>query len=80
MIVLYGSSYWREVVNFDALVRHGTIGPEDLDLFQFADDPRSALEILQRGLSLDLAESTPAFAQSCTHHHPTGATAPPRAR
>ncbi len=29
-IVLYGESYWREIINFDALVRHGVIGAEDL--------------------------------------------------
>ncbi len=66
VIVLYGSSYWREVLNFDALVRHGTIAEEDLDLFQFADDPQSALGILQRGLNFEAAESTPAFAKSRT--------------
>ena len=70
VIVLYGSSYWREILNFDALVRHGTISPEDLDLFEFADDPRSALEILQRGLSLEMADTTPAFAQSCAVGRP----------
>lgn len=66
VIVLYGSSYWREVINFDALVRHGMISPEDLDLLQFADDPRSAMEILQRGLEVGVAGETPAFASSCT--------------
>ena len=30
-IVLYGSRYWREIINFDALVRHGTIDRADLD-------------------------------------------------
>jgi uncharacterized protein (TIGR00730 family) len=69
-IVLYGSSYWKEIVNFDALVRHGMIAPEDLDLFQFADDPKSALEILQRGLSLTMAASTPAFAPSVCNPRP----------
>src|SRR5664279_5695440 len=29
-IVLYGSSYWNEIINFEALVRHGMISPEDL--------------------------------------------------
>ena len=24
-MLLYGSDYWREIINFDALVRHGTI-------------------------------------------------------
>jgi uncharacterized protein (TIGR00730 family) len=51
VLVLYGSEYWREVVNFDALVRHGTISPEDLNLFSMADDPASALAMLQDGLT-----------------------------
>src|SRR3954465_8485756 len=38
-VVLYGSEYWKEVVNFEALVKHGTIDREDLALFRFADDP-----------------------------------------
>jgi len=29
-ILLYGSSYWNEIINFDALVRHGMIAPQDL--------------------------------------------------
>jgi len=41
-VVLYGSSYWNEIINFDALVRHGMINREDLALFQFADDPATA--------------------------------------
>ena len=34
-IVLYGSSYWNEVLNFEAMVRHGTIAREDLALFSY---------------------------------------------
>jgi uncharacterized protein (TIGR00730 family) len=49
-IVLYGSTYWKEVINFDALVKYEMIGPEDLNLFQYADDPGSAFEILKTGL------------------------------
>jgi uncharacterized protein (TIGR00730 family) len=51
VIVLYGSKYWKEVLHFDSLVRHGTISPEDLKLFQYADDPESALAILQAQLT-----------------------------
>jgi uncharacterized protein (TIGR00730 family) len=47
VIVLYGSKFWKEVLNFDALVKHGTIDEEDLKLFQYADDPETALGILQ---------------------------------
>jgi uncharacterized protein (TIGR00730 family) len=51
VIVLYGSKFWKEVLNFDALVKHGTIGLEDVDLFQYADDPETALGILQDKLT-----------------------------
>jgi uncharacterized protein (TIGR00730 family) len=47
-VLLYGSAYWKEVVNFEALVRHGTIAAEDLQLFEFVDEPRAALEVLKR--------------------------------
>ena len=50
IIVLYGAEYWSEVLNFEALVRHGTISPEDVDHFAIANDPPSALKILQDGL------------------------------
>ena len=50
-VVLYGSSYWNEIINFDALVRHGMINREDLALFQFADDPATALGLLQAGIA-----------------------------
>jgi len=50
VMLLYGSDYWREIIDFDALVRHGTVSPEDLKLFTFVDDPASALRALQAGL------------------------------
>src|SRR6266446_3229043 len=50
-ILLYGSDYWKEIINFEALVKYGMIAPEDLDLFQFADDPATALQLLQTGLT-----------------------------
>jgi uncharacterized protein (TIGR00730 family) len=51
VVVLYGSKYWKEVLNFEALVKHQTISPEDLKLFQYADDPAEALQILQEKLT-----------------------------
>jgi uncharacterized protein (TIGR00730 family) len=67
-VVLYGSSYWNEIINFDALVRHGMISREDLSLFQFADDPATALRLLQAGIAADLEEATPAIAHSRMPH------------
>jgi uncharacterized protein (TIGR00730 family) len=51
-VLLYGSAYWKEVVNFEALVRHGTIAAADLELFEFVDAPRAALELLKRRVEL----------------------------
>ncbi len=51
IIVLYGSGFWKEVLNFDALIKHGVISASDMDLFQFANTPEEALQILQDGLT-----------------------------
>ncbi len=50
-IILYGSAFWKEVINFEALVKYGTIAAEDMKLFYFADTPQAALEILQTTLT-----------------------------
>ena len=49
-ILLYGSHYWKEIINFDALVKYEMISPEDLNLFQYADDPQTAFDLLKSGL------------------------------
>lgn len=36
-MVLFGKEFWNEVMNLDAMVKYGTISPEDLDLFMFTD-------------------------------------------
>jgi uncharacterized protein (TIGR00730 family) len=36
-IVLFGTQYWRQVIDFDALVRHGTINAPDVDLVHRTD-------------------------------------------
>jgi uncharacterized protein (TIGR00730 family) len=51
VIILYGRKYWNEILNFDALVRYGMISREDLELFDFADDPQTALGLLRDGLT-----------------------------
>jgi len=51
VVVLYGTTFWKEVLNFDALVRHGMIAPEDVNLFEFADDVDTAFKLLEAGLT-----------------------------
>jgi uncharacterized protein (TIGR00730 family) len=62
-VLLYGTAYWKEVVNFEALVRHGTISEQDLQLFEFVDTPEQAFELLARRIEVP-AQAQPAFAKS----------------
>jgi len=50
-VVIYGSEYWKKVFNLDVLVDTGAISPKDIELFQFADTPEQAFEMLKRGLT-----------------------------
>jgi hypothetical protein len=50
-VVIYGPEYWKKVFNLDVLVDTGAISPKDLELFQFADTPEQAFELLRQGLT-----------------------------
>jgi len=50
LVVLFGTQYWDEVINFEALIRHGTINREDLKLFHRTDSVDEAFEIITRHL------------------------------
>ena len=56
-VIIYGSAYWKTVINLDALVEKGAIAPSDMDLFQFADTPEEAFLILKNGLTENHLES-----------------------
>jgi len=43
-IVVFGTEYWRKVINFDALVEHGTINAEDLKLMYRTDSVDDAYD------------------------------------
>ena len=45
-IILYGSEFWKEVVNFDKLVEWGTISPGDVNLFRVIDTVDEAFDYL----------------------------------
>jgi uncharacterized protein (TIGR00730 family) len=46
-IVLFGSSYWKRLFNFEVLIEEGAISPEDLDLLTYVDDPQDAWEAIR---------------------------------
>src|ERR1019366_3619467 len=53
-VLIYGSAYWKGVINLEMLAEKGAIAMKDLELFQFADTPEEAFELLKAGLSEDL--------------------------
>jgi uncharacterized protein (TIGR00730 family) len=72
LILLYGSDYWNEIINFKALVKHRVISPEDISLFCFVDSPQKALQILQRQMKKEPEKpSGPDVAKSATAHDQT---------
>jgi uncharacterized protein (TIGR00730 family) len=75
-IVLYGKRYWQEIINFDALVKYGMISREDLALFQYADDPQTAFDLLKAGLMTYALQpdtlETPAISKSRNPQKPGG--------
>ena len=41
-IVLFGSSYWKRLINFDLMVEEGVVSETDLALVSFSDDSQAA--------------------------------------
>ena len=46
-IVLFGTDYWKRLINFDVLVEEGTISAQDLNLFHYTDEPQEAWDLIR---------------------------------
>ncbi len=51
-IILFGSHYWRRLINFDVMVEEGAISADDMSLLTFTDDPQEAWETIRAFYSL----------------------------
>ena len=51
VVVIYGSEYWKKILNLEAMADAGTISPEDLELFKFCDSPEESFEFLKENLT-----------------------------
>ncbi|MFQ5955409.1 MAG: LOG family protein [Kiloniellales bacterium] len=50
-IVLFGTEFWRQVIDFEALAKFGVIDREDLDLFFQTNSVNQAFEFITRELT-----------------------------
>jgi len=51
LVIVYGSEYWKKLINFQAMIDSGTISASDLDLFKLVDSPEEGFEFLRAGLT-----------------------------
>ena len=58
-IVLYGSTYWKNVINMEYLADKGAIAVRDKELVQFADTPEEAFCLLTEGLTRHHLDARP---------------------
>jgi len=66
-VVIYGSDYWKKILDLDALVDKGAISPKDIELFQYADTPEQAFEMLRKGLTENYLAAELAAAAADAH-------------
>lgn len=45
-VILFGTEFWDDIINFEALVRWGVVGPEDLEIFHKTDSVDDAFAYL----------------------------------
>ena len=45
-ILLFGTAFWKSLINMDVLLQEGTISPDDLQLFHYVDTPEDAWQAI----------------------------------
>ena len=47
-VLLYGSDYWKKLINFEWMLESGTISKQDLEYFKFVDSPEAAWQEIKK--------------------------------
>jgi len=59
-IILYGSSYWKRLINFEVMIEEGAIERKDLGLLHYCDTPQDAWNVIKA--FYELGDAVPAVA------------------
>jgi len=54
-IILYGEKFWRSVINFEVMIRSGTVERKDMKLLNFVNTHAKSIHALKTALSRDLS-------------------------
>ncbi len=46
-IILFGTEYWKRLINTDVLIEEGVISPDDMKLLQYVDDPQIGWDLIK---------------------------------
>lgn len=49
-VVLLGSEFWRDIINFDKMAKYGVISQQEVDSICFADDAQTAFDFIRKAL------------------------------
>ena len=52
-ILLFGRDFWQRLLDFDVLIEHGVISPEDVGLFHYAETAEEAWGVIKDAYSGD---------------------------
>ena len=47
-IVLFGTSYWKRIINWEALAEEGVVSEQDLELITYVDDHAAAWGVIRK--------------------------------
>ncbi len=50
-VIIYGSDYWKKVLNFNVMIEHGCIDKKDTKIFTYCDTPQRAFNELKNFLT-----------------------------
>ena len=56
-VVLYGSNFWKKLINWDYLLENELIDESDLSLFYFSDDVDDTVNYLKKSIDLSTVDS-----------------------